>query len=140
MKPEAIDSLERSLGLQLPAAYRHTMSNYPFGADSSAAEFWLLDDPDRLLELNRARVAAWPREYFVLGTDGGELTYLLNTAAPPFPVLAFDIESGQLEPHAPSFPAFVDLLRKEMQRIEDDERTRAEAYRNKKWWQFWIQV
>jgi len=114
------------------------MGSYPFGSDSSAAELCLLDDPQRLLELNHARAEVWPRGFFALGTDGGELTYLLDTATPPFPVLAFSLESGKLEPHAPSFPAFVEFLRDEMGNIEGDERAMAEAARNKKWWQFWI--
>jgi hypothetical protein len=116
------------------------MGSYPFGPDSSAAELWLLDDPQRLLQLNRARANVWPRGFFALGTDGGELTYLLDTAAPPFPVLAFNLESGKLEPHAPSFPAFVKLLHDELGLIEADERATAEAFRNKKWWQFWIRL
>lgn len=139
MTPDAIDSLQRGLGLRLPAPYRDAMVRYPFGPDSSAAELWLLDDPTRLWELNRARSGAWPREYFALGTDGGELTYVLDTTAAPFPVLALDVESGKLEPHAPSFPAFVTHLREEMEAVETDTRTRAEAYQHKKWWQFWIQ-
>ncbi|SRR6266496_2764708 len=139
MTPDAIDSLERSLAVRLPLPYRETMASYPFGPQSSAVALWLLDDPERLLQLNRARAGVWPAGLFALGTDGGELTYVLDTRAPPFPVLVFDLESGKVEPHAPSFPAFVSLLRDEADTIEADERRRAVAYRNKKWWQFWIQ-
>jgi len=57
------------------------MSSYPFGPESSAAELWLLDDPQRLLQLNRAGAEVWPRGFFALGTDGGEETYLLDTTA-----------------------------------------------------------
>ena len=138
MTPDAIASLERSLALRLPAPYRETMDSYPFDPDSSAAELWLLDDPQKLLLLNRARPNVWPRGFFAVGTDGGELTYLLDTGTPPFPVLAFNLESGKLEPHAPSFPTFVKLLQDELALIEADERATAEAFRRKKWWQFWI--
>ncbi len=139
MTPDAIDSLERSLAVRLPAPYRETMGSYPFGPETSAAELWLLDDPHRLLQLNRAGAEVWPRGFFALGTDGGEETYLLDTTAPPFPVLVFSLESGKVAPHAPSFPAFLNLLRDEMSTIAADERRRAQAYRNRKWWQFWIQ-
>ena len=138
MTPDAIASLEHGLALRLPEPYRDTMCSYPFGPDSSAAELWLLDDSRRLLQLNRARANVWPRGFFALGTDGGELTYLLDTATPPFPVLAFNLESGKLEPHAPSFPAFVKLLHDELAFTEADERATHEAFRKKKWWQFWI--
>src|SRR6266487_3528876 len=63
MTPDAIDSLERSLAVRLPAPYRETMGSYPFGPESSAAELWLLDDPPRLLQLNRAGAEVWPRGF-----------------------------------------------------------------------------
>src|SRR5882762_668326 len=139
MTPDAIDSLERSLAVRLPAAYRETICASPFGPESSAAELWLLDDPHIVLQLNRAGGEVCGHGFFALGTDGGEETYFLDTTAPPFPVLAFSLECRKAEPRAPSFPAFLNLLRDEMSTIEADERRRAEAYRNRKWWQFWIQ-
>ena len=34
--------------------------------------------------------------------------------------------------------SFIQMQREELDRIEADERALVEAYRNKRWWQFWI--
>jgi len=135
---DALDLLEQRLALPLPAPYRATMLAYPFAPDSSAAELWLLDDLPKLLEFNSKRAGSWPSGFFVIGTDGGELTYLLDTTTPPFAVVAYDVETGKLEAQAPDFEAFARLLQDNLSSIGADERAMAEAYRNKKWWQFWI--
>jgi hypothetical protein len=53
-------------------------------------------------------------------------------------VSIYELETGRLKPLVPDFIAFVQWQRSELAKIEADERALADAYRNKKWWQFWI--
>jgi len=139
-----LDEIERTLGIVLPAEYRATMMAYPFPAESSAAELWMPDDARRVVELNQDYRRAprgqtsWPRHLFLVGDDGGEEAFVLDTSTPPYPVAVYELESGRLRPHAADFLAFVQRLWGDLAEIEADERALAEAYRNKKWWQFWI--
>jgi hypothetical protein len=104
---------------------------------------WLMDDPEALLAENRrlrsgSLVRAWVPEHFVIGHDGGEEIYVLDTGTEPYPVLVLSLESGELDTHSGSFDEFIEELADAYQEIEEDERRMNEAYRNKKWWQFWI--
>jgi hypothetical protein len=144
MTLEELDQIEQSLGITLPAEYRAAMSAYPFPADSSAAELWMPDDAQRVLALNQSYrqgprgTSDWPRHLFLLGDDGGEEAFVLDTSSRPYPVLICERETGRLKPLLPDFLSFVQWQRDELAEIEADERAMAAAYRGKKWWQFWI--
>ena len=144
MTAEDLDRIERSLGIALPAAYRTTMITYPFPADSLAAELWMPDDAQRVLALNESYRHSprgptdWPRHLFLLGDDGGEEAFVLETSAAPYPVRIYELETGRLKPLVADLHAFVQWQWDQLAEIEADERAMADAYRNKKWWQFWI--
>jgi hypothetical protein len=144
MTAEDLDQIEVRLGIALPTEYRTTMMAYPFPADSSAAELWMPDDAERVLALNESYRRGprgptdWPRHLFLLGDDGGEEAFVLDTSAAPYPVVIYELETGRLRSLVADFHAFVQWQSDELAKIEADERVMAEAYRNKKWWQFWI--
>jgi hypothetical protein len=139
---EELGTIEHALSVKLPAAYRDAMMAYPFPADSSAAELWVLNHVGQLLELNaehrHASEGRWDPQLLVIGTDGGEETFVLDTVRAPYPVLIYEMETGSLKPCAPDFTSFIQMQREELDRIEADERALAEAYRTKRWWQFWL--
>jgi hypothetical protein len=139
------EQLERSLGIRLPDPYRQAMLVYPFPLDSPAAEFWLPDDAKKTFETNRQirtgttlNRRPWPRHLIAIGDDGGEEIYLLDCATSPYAVLVFEIETGKTRPYVESFTAFLDEQWKDLRDLEEDERWMAQAYRDRKWWQFWI--
>jgi hypothetical protein len=144
MTAQDLDRIELSLGIALPAEYRTVMMAYPFPSDSSAAELWMPDDAERVLVLNEGyrrgpgRSTDWPRHLFLLGDDGGEEAFVLDTSAVPYPVAAYQLETGRLRPLVGDFQAFMQWQWDELAKIEADEQVMAETYRNKKWWQFWI--
>jgi hypothetical protein len=144
MTADDLDHIERRLGIALPAEYRATMIAYPFPADSSAAELWMPDDPQRVLALNESYrqgppgPSDWPRHLFLLGDDGGEEAFALDTSAPPYPVVVYELETGRLKPLVGDFRAFLRWQWDGLAEIGADEQAMAAAYRNKKWWQFWI--
>jgi SMI1 / KNR4 family (SUKH-1) len=142
MTPEEIGRIEHALGVKLPAAYRDAMTVYPFPEQSPAAELWVLNHVGQLLELNaahrRAGEGRWDPHLVLIGTDGGEETFVLDTARAPYPVLIHEMETGRLKPCAADFSSFIQMQREELERIEADERALAEAYRTKRWWQFWL--
>ena len=134
-----LDLLESSLGLSLPEPYRRVLLEYPLPRDPDATELWLSDSPAELRELNDGwRKAGRSPQLVVIGGDGGEECYVLNTRTPPYAVLAYSYETDELEPYAASFPEFVERQRHEYHSIERDRQRMAEAYANKRWWQFWI--
>jgi hypothetical protein len=146
MTPSDFEQLERSLGIRLPDTYRDAMLAYAFPPDSPAAELWLPDHAKTTLETNRQIRAVtldgrpWPQHLIAIGGDGGEEMYLLDCATSPYAVLVFDIETGGTRPCAASFTEFLDKQWKALRDLDEDERRMAEAYRKRKWWQFWIRL
>jgi hypothetical protein len=118
MTLEEIGRLEQVLGVKLPAAYRDGMMAYPFPEDSPAAELSLLNDIVLLLESNaehrRRSEGGWPPHLVVIGTDGGEEAFALDTAMAPHPVLAYEMETARFKPYAPDFSSFVQMQRPEL--------------------------
>jgi hypothetical protein len=113
MTADDLDHIERTLGIVLPAEYRQTMMAYPFPADSSAAELWMPNDVGRVLALNEDYrrgthgLTSWAQHLFLVGDDGGEEAFVLDTSTPPYPVVVYELETGHLRPQAGDFPAFV---------------------------------
>jgi hypothetical protein len=123
MSPAQLEELERALGLTLPQEYRAALLEYPLPRDQHSTELWLCDDPAELQELNRGwRAEGHPPQMVLIGSDGGEESYVLDTSQAPFPVLAYSCETGRLEGCADSFAGFVDRQRREYEAIEADRR------------------
>lgn len=139
MTPAELAHLERQLALALPEEYRRALLDYPLPRDPHSTELWLLDSPVELRQLNEGwRQGGQPAELVVIGGDGGEECYVLDTRASPYPVLAYSIETNGMEPFAASFHDFLERQRQDFERIELDRQRMTEAYRNKRWWQFWV--
>ena len=139
MTPDELELLESSLGLPLPEQYRRALLEYPLPRDPHSTAMWLLDSPTELRQLNEGwRRTGRPPGLIVIGEDGGEESYVLDTRTPPYPVLAYSYETDDLEPYASSFEEFVERQRHEFQDLELDRERMAEAYAKKRWWQFWI--
>jgi hypothetical protein len=142
MSPQDFNHIEQALSLVLPAAYRDAMTAYPFPGDSPAAELWVLNQVEPLLQLNRTyrlgRHSSWAAHLFVVGSDGGEEAYVLDTSVDPAPVRVFELETGKFRPYASDFHEFIRLQAQALAEVEADERVLADRSRNKRWWQFWI--
>ena len=144
MSPADLNALERALGITLPAPYRATMERYPFAAASQTAELALPDDATRIRELNEEYrrstlpTGPWPRTAFVIGEDGGESAYVLDLSRTPAVVQEYSFETSQFTDRTADWSAWVAELRADEQELAADEEFMAAAYRNRKWWQFWI--
>ena len=151
MDARDLDDIEGALELRLPTAYRSLMLAYPFGPESQAAELWLPADPDAVVgDTDRARRSfalqgqPWPRDFIIVGGDGGEALYVLDLSREPAPVLAFELETGNTRPLAPNVTAFAELLRAREAEIDADERamehrelTKPQRRGEHSWWHFW---
>lgn len=144
MTSHELVALERALGITLPAAYRATMERYPFAPDSEPAEWSLPDDAARIEALNlqhrrmQFRSGPWPETAFVIGEDGGEVAYVLDLARTPAVVQEFSLETGQFTDRTADWSAWLAELAAEQRELAADQAAMSEAYRRKKWWQFWI--
>jgi hypothetical protein len=139
MSPAQLDELERYLGVTLPYEYRAALLDYPLPRDPHSTEMWLCDEAAELRELNRNwRAGGQPPHLVLIGGDGGEESYILDTSAARSPVLAYSYETGTMAGYAGSFSEFLERQHTEYEAIEEDRRGMAEAYAKKRWWQFWI--
>ena len=139
MTPDELQSLEAALALKLPEEYGRALVEYPLPRDAHSTEMWLLDKLTELRELNDGwRKMGRPPGLVVIGGDGGEESYVLETRTPPYPVLSYSYERNDVEPYASSFQEFVQRQRREFRDIELDRQRMAQAYANRRWWQFWI--
>lgn len=130
--------LEERLQLPLPDYYKRTMLDYPFAADSFAAECSLSVQVDHILGMN----TIFPPEArrFVVGGDCGEELYYVKVDESSERVYRYEYETSGDSPivQADSWAPFLEQLRDQEVAIEQDELAEAEMKRNKKWWQFWI--
>jgi hypothetical protein len=144
MTPEDIARIEAELGVRLPEDYQALMRAYPFPPDSFTAEFALLNEATRLIEINRERSEQSqpaykkgrtepPASYFQIGGDGGEESYLIDLARSHSPVYVYDLESAELRQAAPSLESFVAQCAATDEMIRRDEESTA----GKRWWQLW---
>ena len=125
MNPAELELLEAELGLKLPVEYRRALLDYPLPRDPHSTELWLCDDVTVLREVNRTwRQAGQPSALVVIGSDGGEESYVLDTGAAPYPVRTYSVETDRLEPLAPSFNDFLERQRQEFEAVAlEDLRT-----------------
>jgi hypothetical protein len=146
-----LDDIEAALDVRLPPEYRTLMQAYPFGANSQAAELWLPADPDAIVEdtLDARRAFAmreqrWPKDYVIVGGDGGEERYVLDASRQPAPVVVYELETGNVRPLAADTTAFAALLNHREAQIAADDAAmkRLDAGTRHgdgqgRWWQFW---
>lgn len=141
MRADELDALERTFALTLPVAYRATMLAYAFEGDDSSAGLALADDAVWLRKANgemRATMPQWPPQAFVIGHDGGEVTYVLDCARTPAVVQALDFETGALTDRTADWDAWLAELAAEERDLEAAREEANAAYRARRWWQFWI--
>lgn len=144
MERSDLDRIENVLGVLLPGAYRETMLAYPFSPDHQAAELWMPNDAAIILDMNRPvperQLAGkpWPQHLVFIGGDGGEEEFVLDVGATAAPVFAYELESGHLRALAPDFAAWLATLRDWQTEVDQNATAMREAYRHKRWWQFWI--
>jgi hypothetical protein len=148
MTPSELDRIEEVLGITLPEAYRATMGVYPFDSDATASDCMLPNDAEWVINANRGLdrhfllhhgKGRWvpTKNHLLIGTDGGEEYYYLDLREKSCPVLAFDLETGNLSVFCDNFERFVCRCREIDDEIEEDERKAAERAEGRKWWQFW---
>ena len=139
MSPTEVQALERDQGLTFPSDYSRALIDYPLPRDPHSTELWLCDDPAELMDLNtRWRSSGLGRDLIVIGGDGSEHLYVLDSKSPPFPVQSFSLETKTFELYASSFGAFVQRERDAFEELVKARERMNEAYANKRWWEFWI--
>ena len=138
MTPAALRHIEQTLKVVLPEYYRQTLLDYPFPADSFAAELTLPTEIDAIL-LNNTRFPPEDQR-FVVGSDGGEEVYFILPGESPERVYVHQLETSN-DPslvYAHSWAEFLRILTEQEAEIRQDELATEQRKRDTKWWQFWI--
>jgi len=114
MTLDDIDSVEKALSLQLPAEYKQFITNYPRRlANTEAPDYACLDDAAVLISENQAVRGGhfygqeWPKDLFLIGTNGCGDSYAIDMTVSPVAVQFFDHERLEFVPFAPSLDSFV---------------------------------
>ena len=138
MTDQDFQSIEKHLGVALPASYRATLSSYPFDADSFAAADMLPNDAAAVIELNGAEFSSSEiGKPFFIGSEGSEEWFFLDAKNPDSGVFVFELETGKHRPLFPTWAAFLDHIRAEHAEIAADEEAMRQRKLTKKWWEFW---
>jgi hypothetical protein len=115
MTEAGLEEIEAALGVTLPLRYRDFMKNYPFAAESWAADLAMPDDVMLVIDLNeeaRARTSpALPDETFVVGSDGGGLEYFVHLADSRCAVHSLSLDTGASRQEAADFALWVEKLK-----------------------------
>ena len=117
MTTAELQTIESELGMRLPADYRDLVLSYGFPADSSLAGYAMPNRFADILEMNRAMRAhpwssAWKQDYFLIGHDGGEGHFFIDTLRERSPVFEISIEDGGIVEFSVDLPSFVDEYQK----------------------------
>lgn len=108
MTHDDVSQIERALGITTPSDYRALVTDYPPELFQHAADFDLMDDPARVVEMNReVRTGplygvTWPAHYFAIGENGCGDYYCLDLSRSASPVIFFDHETRSFVERAPS--------------------------------------
>jgi hypothetical protein len=111
--------LERELGVQLPAQYMALLAGYPEELLDGAADFELLANVDRIVELNREMRRLWPESdydpipetYLIIGEDGrGNLFAIDLSRGDDSPVFEFEHEENSWHSRAESLDSYTRQL------------------------------
>jgi hypothetical protein len=139
-----IRTIQRELNLTLPSGYVDTICSYPFPSDLWL-EMVLINDARLVVSKNQAwRITsvgneAWNTDHFVIGDDGGESCYYINTRLEDSPVFTISLEDSSFEliEESPSLNEFVLKNLRDYEISVEKERQRMLHRTNKRWWQFW---
>lgn len=123
MTTDDIRQIEIAIDAALPAFYTATMLTYPFPKDSFSDEFLLMNDLEVLLREN-SRSTKYPGigKAFLIGGDGGEEVYFIDTASRLSQVFVYDMEKGAHTVKARDWSEYLQQVQKTLHEIEADER------------------
>jgi hypothetical protein len=146
MTQDEIQVIERTLSIDLPAAYVDVMCPYLFAPGSSLAEYALPDSKEWLIQMNEGlrangwNGAAWPHHFFVIGHDGGECCYFVDISQDDNEVYIISKEDCAIEEatvYALTLKAFVDAELEADEDLEESLRRKELRRDAKKWWELW---
>lgn len=109
-------TIEHSLGVILPAAYRRLMSAYPFG-DDRPSDAYLPDNAAYICRLNqhirdeRVCEKLWRTELLAIGTSLGGDVFALDTSLADSPVLRFSQDHQTVHSVAATLDEWVGTLK-----------------------------
>jgi hypothetical protein len=126
--------IEEELGFGLPALYKTTMLDYPFGGDSGR-EPMLPDDPEEVINLNSGglEVEGIDCPLFV-GRGGDEAFYFLDAAEPMSAVYRYEGDAGHHEIQAGSWSSYIAQVRRA--RKQRRQNAAAAGGTAGRWWPF----
>ncbi len=130
--------IESKFAINLPEPYRSVMLAYPFATDSWANDCAMANDLETVMEMNQDRnflrkFVEDPKQYFQIGSDGGETYYYIDLQNSDCPVYSFDVETGYFKQEAWNFKLWIGQLNDIDEEIRKDKIEMA----RKRWWQFW---
>ena len=113
MTHDDVSLIERELGITAHDDYRALVTDYPAALQKHAAASELLDDPARVIEINRAvrtgvfYDVTWPEEYFAIGETPRGDYYCLDLTNDSPPVIFFDHETQSFVERAASLQEWI---------------------------------
>ena len=119
MTHEDVSQIERELRITVPADYRALVTDYPPALFQHAPDFDLMDDPVRVVAMNREVRASsfyggkWPAQHFAIGENGCGDYYCLDLSRSGSPVIFFDHEVRSFVERAPSLQEWWPMVVKE---------------------------
>jgi len=108
MSHDDVWQIERELGITAPGDYRALVTDYPPELFQHAADFDLMDDPARVVTMNReVRTGPfygvrWPGHYFAIGENGCGDYHCLALSRSASPIIFFDHETRTFVERAPT--------------------------------------
>jgi hypothetical protein len=138
MQKTDLVKIENKFNIVLPDHYKEAMLDYPFPDNSYACECSLVNDIEYIIECNTDLTPYNAlKQPFVIGGNGGELTYLMDLYDTKSKVYSYSVESDNIDSIAESWQAFIDLINSELEEIAEDEKAEEARKADKKWWEFW---
>ena len=134
-------TIKKALNIEIPDFLVQIYENYPFKKGSCADELYLPNDLESIIlnnDVDRRENIIQRKDIFIIGDDGSEETYFIDTQAAGSKVYKYDIETDKTELLTENFDLYIDYIRTVQAEIDEDEKWMAKKIKKKKWWQFWL--
>lgn len=144
MTEEDLKKIEALVGASLPSVYRSTMLNFPFDENSVARDYYLPNDADYILEVNKSR--EWVNDNniwsdlgqrershcpLLIGSDGGEISYIFDLNQDSTSVYALNAEKREIERAFATFEDFLSNISSIDNEVREDQKVLASS---RPWW------
>ena len=150
MTEDDLIKIQEELNISLPGSYCELMTNNPYPEYEGVPNFGIYFNADVIIDENQHHRNAgwfdieWPVHYLIIGDIGnGDLFFMATEKDDQVYICSHEAGAHPVDEleDCLEYESVQELLEEEVKfecEYQEEQHSRAERKKNKKWWQFWI--